>query len=206
MKRTLSTIAAIIAAIIASSIIASAMSPGEFFARDEAQNWTGQLYYQSPPAPRSRHARPARVRTDRRVYMAMVEREARRQGVPVRLALALTRQESGFNPRARSRQGAMGMMQIMPGTWRSQGCTGSPWSPEANVRCGMSYLAKHYRAGGARWAALRYHGGPNVRMHGRKTKHYARVVLAGAGIVERHSWAGQLRNRDTRPMLVAWRR
>ena len=200
MKKTAPIILAIASAsIVAAGIAVSQESPAEFFRRDQTGNWTGSLYAAHPQRP-AKHV--ARVPQSRQANVAIVRAAARSHGVPEALALSLTRQESGFNASARSPVGAMGLMQIMPGTWRGQGCRGNPWNAADNAECGMRYLAKAYRQGGARWAALRYHGGPNVRMHGRKTQHYARVVLAGAGIREtqrpmpqyqRVAWAGDLR-------------
>ncbi len=171
-------IAATAGAFFASAIATHAEFGGtaaEFFARDRGM-WQGDS-----ASPYGRIPTRIHVRRDRKLYAAIVAREARRQGVPVRLALAVAKQESGFNPRAMSRQHAMGLMQIIPSTWRAQGCTGSPWNPEDNARCGVHYLAQGLREGGAAWAVARYHGGPNRRWHGRKTRHYQRVVLAAAG-------------------------
>jgi soluble lytic murein transglycosylase-like protein len=196
MKKTAIILAIGSASIVATGIAVSQESAAEFFMRDRSNNWTGSLYANHPQRPAKALAR---IPQNRQANVSIVRAAARRHGVPETLALSLTRQESGFNARARSPVGAMGLMQIMPGTWRGQGCRGNPWNPTDNAECGMRYLAKAYRAGGARWAALRYHGGPNVRMHGRKTQHYARVVLAGAGIREtqrpqyiRVAWAGRL--------------
>ncbi len=56
---------------------------------------------------------------------------------------ALIRQESGFNPAARSRVGAMGLMQLMPGTARRIERTSkkSLLFPETNIRIGTKYIA-----------------------------------------------------------------
>jgi LysM repeat protein len=62
-----------------------------------------------PPASRAE-----RVRTIQR----MVRAEARRQGVNPALALAVASVESGFDPDAVSRTGAVGVMQLMPRTAR----------------------------------------------------------------------------------------
>lgn len=182
---------AIIGAVLASAIATQASNwdepPGVFFARDRGQTQAAKPFGALPKAI-SRDRSGVRLRN-----AAIVEAAARREGVPSTLARNLTRQESGFNHLARSPVGAMGLTQIMPGTWRSEGCTGSPWNPEDNARCGMRYLAKFYRQGGAHYAALRYHGGPNTRMHGPKTKHYARVVTAGIVSPSTPAWAGALR-------------
>ena len=121
----------------------------------------------------------------------IIEAAAQRHGVPVAFAKRLVNRESGFNHKARSPVGAMGLTQVMPGTWRSEGCRGNPWNPADNADCGMRYLAKFYRQGGEHYAALRYHGGPNTRAHGPKTRAYAAAVARNPP-----AWAGRLQ--------VAW--
>lgn len=48
--------------------------------------------------------------------------------------------ESEGNPYAVSTQGALGLMQFMPVTWREWG-EGNPHDPEANIRAGIKYMA-----------------------------------------------------------------
>ena len=64
------------------------------------------------------------------------------------LVLGFMRQESAFNPKARSWVGAMGLMQLMPATARlvtnkfapeTQG--GDVWSPSVNMSLGQAYIA-----------------------------------------------------------------
>jgi soluble lytic murein transglycosylase-like protein len=65
------------------------------------------------------------------------------------LVYGFMRQESAFNPKARSYVGAMGLMQLMPGTARlvatryipDQG-GGNPYEPSTNVALGQAYIAQ----------------------------------------------------------------
>lgn len=64
------------------------------------------------------------------------------------LVAALIRQESGFNPRARSPAGAVGLMQLMPATARvmeRRVGRGALLTPEANIRIGVKYLSSLLR-------------------------------------------------------------
>ena len=57
------------------------------------------------------------------------------------LVMAMVHVESKFNPRALSKKGAMGLMQIVPETAEELGLT-DPWNPRANLEAGIRYLAK----------------------------------------------------------------
>lgn len=61
------------------------------------------------------------------------------------LVFAFVRQESSFNPRARSAMGASGLMQLMPATAAAIGgqhVTGKLADPELNLAVGQKYLSK----------------------------------------------------------------
>ena len=69
--------------------------------------------------------------------------------VPPALVRAVIRQESGFNPRALSRAGARGLMQLMPATAQRLGVAPAMlWDPAKNILAGVRLLAvllDHYR-------------------------------------------------------------
>ena len=96
-------------------------------------------------------------------YDVLIARYAEENGVPLPLAHAVVRQESGYNAGARGR-GTVGLMQIKPATARGIGYRGSSadlYDPETNLRWGMKYLGGAYRLGGGDTCAtaLRYQGG-----------------------------------------------
>ena len=80
----------------------------------------------------------------------IIARHAAANGVPFKLADAVVRIESRYNPRV-SNGGALGLMQIKPATARGVGFAGSAsalYNAETNVTFGMRYLAQAYRMSG----------------------------------------------------------
>ena len=82
-------------------------------------------------------------------FRSHVVAQAARQRVPASLVWAVIRQESNFQPRARSPVGAQGLMQLMPETarWAAEHLEDDSSagldldSPETNIRLGTAYLA-----------------------------------------------------------------
>lgn len=137
-------------------------------------------------APRAaRVADPVRSRS----FDDLIDEHASRQGVRKDLVKAVIQVESGFNPRAVSNKGAVGLMQLMPGTARQLGVA-NPYDPSENVRGGVAYLRQLLDRydGDERLALAAYNAGPGaVDSHGqtvppyRETRDYVSKVKGIAG-------------------------
>lgn len=92
-----------------------------------------------------------------------IRAEADRQGVAPELLRAVISAESAFVPCAVSDKGAMGLMQLMPGTAAAMGVS-DPLDPDDNLRGGVRYLGQLLeRYGGDLSLALSaYNAGPAV--------------------------------------------
>ena len=73
------------------------------------------------------------------LFEPLIQQHARQQGVRADLVRAVIQVESAFNPRAVSPKGALGLMQLMPGTARELGVV-DPFNPAENIRAGVTYL------------------------------------------------------------------
>jgi len=109
-------------------------------------------------ATRPRPRPISRVRT----YDDLIERASRRHGVPAALVKAVIHAESAFNPRAVSPKGAMGLMQLMPGTAQEMGVV-QPFHARQNVQGGTRYLRSlHDRYGSWTHTLAAYNAGPSA--------------------------------------------
>ena len=71
----------------------------------------------------------------------MVEQTASRHQIDPQLVHAIIKVESEYDPKAVSRKGAMGLMQLIPETAQRFGVA-NPFNPKENIEGGVSYL-KH---------------------------------------------------------------
>jgi len=69
----------------------------------------------------------------------LIDRVAAEQRVDPKIVRAVITVESAFQQRARSRKGAMGLMQLMPETARQYGVV-NPYDPAANIEAGIKHL------------------------------------------------------------------
>lgn len=72
-------------------------------------------------------------------YGDIIDRVAAEQHVSAKLVRAVIQVESAYNERARSKKGAMGLMQLMPATAR-QYAVADPYDPASNIEAGIKHL------------------------------------------------------------------
>jgi len=115
-------------------------------------------------------------------YLQLASAAARRHGIPPNLFLRLVQQESGWNPRAVSNKGAIGLAQLMPATARYLGV--DPYDVDENLDGGARYLSEQFRKFGTwRLALAAYNAGPGaVEQYGgippyQETQDYVRIIL-----------------------------
>ncbi|MFY9225627.1 MAG: lytic transglycosylase domain-containing protein [Blastocatellia bacterium] len=94
---------------------------------------------------------------------------ARYYGLDPVLVQMIVKQESGFNPNARSSANAMGLMQMIPSTARRFGVN-NPYDPDESLHGGCRYFV---------WLLRRYNGRLDLALAG---------YNAGEGAVERHGY------------------
>lgn len=128
-------------------------------------------------------------------YDAYFQEAAQSYGVPVALLKAMGKTESNFNQSAVSSAGAIGVMQLMPGTAASLGV--DPYDARQNIMGGAKYIAGNLEqfkgySNGLELAIAAYNAGPGaVIKYGyqippyKETQNYVKKVLGYLTIEER---------------------
>ena len=118
---------------------------------------------------------------------AIFEAAGLRYNISPNLLKAVARVESNFRPDATSRSGAMGIMQLMPGTARGLGVTDA-YDPEQNIMGGAKFLRQMLdQFGDIQLALAAYNAGPNnVTKYGgippfEETQNYVKKVMEYLG-------------------------
>lgn len=75
-------------------------------------------------------------------YLELARAEAAAQGLDLALVLAVIQKESSFDPNAKSKAGARGLMQVLPDTARWLGLkdTSQLTKPAVNIKYGVKYM------------------------------------------------------------------
>ena len=115
---------------------------------------------------------------------SIFEKAAQTYHVDIELLKAMAKAESDFDPNATSRSGAMGIMQLMPGTAKGLGVTDA-YDPEQNIMGGAKYIASLLEKydGNVSYALAAYNAGSgNVDKYGgippfEETQNYVTKIL-----------------------------
>ena len=122
-------------------------------------------------------------------YGQLIATMSELHGVNPLLVRAMIQVESGYKPRAKSRKGAMGLMQLMPSTAREYKVR-NPFDPKANIEGGIKHLKSLLDRfeGGIELALAAYNAGEGAvqKFKGippyRETRNYVSRIIALAGI------------------------
>ena len=138
--------------------------------------------------PQSQDAIPvekASFKNSRENIEGLIEKYAQKNNLDPDFIKAVVKQESGFNPDATSKCGAMGLMQLMPNTAKGLGVTNA-YDPEQNIEGGVKYLKSMLNRfnNDHKLALAAYNAGPGaVQKYGdvppyRETQNYVKNILA----------------------------
>jgi len=137
----------------------------------------------------------------------IINQKAKEHELDPSLVSAVIKAESNGNPHAVSKKGAMGLMQLMPGTANDLQVK-NPFDPEENIDGGaryLRYLIERFN-GNLTLALAAYNAGPKaVERHGSvppitETKQYVRKVLALYKGTTGISFSGSNRMKKSEPI------
>jgi hypothetical protein len=142
-----------------------------------------------PPAIKGLIGMPRAYARGRRAHLALVRREAHRQGLPPDLADAVAQVESAYNPGAVGEVGEIGLMQVRPETAHLLGHRGAVealFEPATNVHYGVAYLSRAWELAGRDLcrALMKYRAGHGEEQMTALSVEYcrrARIHLADIG-------------------------
>ncbi len=102
------------------------------------------------------------LRYSTKKYDDIIANASQQYGVSFPLLKAIIKAESGFDPRAVSKKGAKGLMQIMPQNFKLLGIK-DPFDPSQNIHAGARYFKQMYdRFGKLALSLAAYNAGPKA--------------------------------------------
>lgn len=114
-------------------------------------------------------------------WLPEIQSAAAATGVPAEVIAAVIRVESGGDPNAVSVAGAIGLMQVMPAEFQSQGISEDLWfDPATNIMAGSTEIGKFLAATGSIEQALASYFGSGCDAVGTCTDGYISTVLSYA--------------------------
>lgn len=145
-----------------------------------AEKVNASLYTQGIPSNINISRRPSKTE-----ILGIINEVSNKYDVDPKLIEALVKQESGFNPSAKSKAGALGLMQLMPSTAKGLGVT-DPMDARQNIEGGVKYVKSMLDRfnGNIILALAAYNAGPNAvkKYDGvppyKETQNYVRSILA----------------------------
>jgi soluble lytic murein transglycosylase-like protein len=146
-----------------------------------------EVPYDEPVSPAAASAEPQTATpAPPSPYGELISAMSEAHGVDPLLVHALIRVESNYQPRARSRKGAMGLMQLMPATARVYNVR-NPFDPRANIEAGIKHLKSLIDRFGVELGLAAYNAGEGAvtKFNGippyRETRNYVTRILSLAG-------------------------
>ena len=174
--RTVLLAASLIASLSAGAATAARAQVIEIADDGSAQVFDGRIVGAGPIG------RASRLRGGQFNVDESIARAAQQHGLDPGLLRAVAWQESRGNNAAISNKGALGIMQLMPGTAAALGI--DPRDPEANIHGGATYLAQQMaKFGNVELALAAYNAGPGavIRYGGvppyRETRSYVSTIM-----------------------------
>lgn len=131
------------------------------------------------------HVKSAKIDAKASDFDSIIKEASQKYDVDENFIKSIIQQESGFNPNAKSWVGAMGLMQLMPGTAKDLGVKNA-YDPRENIMGGVKYIKQQLDrfSGDKRKALAAYNAGPGAVMkYGgippySETQNYVKNIMA----------------------------
>jgi len=146
-------------------------------------------------------------------YSDIIDQYAKLNSLPFNLVRAIVKAESDFNPKCLSHSGAMGLMQLMPGTAKLVGVS-APYDPAQNVMGGTRYFRQMLdQFKNIELALAAYNAGPTTVLKAGKripnikeTQNYVKKVLFYYGMFNQNGRPFAESEQNNRLAIIYYRR